>query len=38
MLALNISDDIKDVKTSEDISSLYSFNSIVVDKLLMNNG
>ncbi len=36
MLVLNISRDIKDIQSSEDLSSLFSFNSIEVDKLLTN--
>jgi len=37
--ALNIAKDIKDVETSEDLSSLFSFNSIEIEKLLpiLNN-
>ncbi|WP_195552971.1 hypothetical protein [Bacteroides eggerthii] len=33
-LALNIARDIKEVDTSEDLSSLFSFNSIEIEKLL----
>ena len=33
-LALQLSEHIKDVQSSEDISSLFSFNSIEIDKLL----
>ncbi len=33
-LAIQLSEHIKDVQSSEDISSLFSFNSIEIDKLL----
>lgn len=34
-LAIRLSEDIKDVQSSEDISSLFSFNSIALDKILL---
>lgn len=36
-LALRLSDSIKDVQSSEDISSLFSFNSTIVDELLLTD-
>lgn len=34
LLALSLVKDIKDVETSEDLSSLFSFNSIDIEKML----
>lgn len=36
MLALALSEKVKDVYSSEDLSSLFSFNSVLLDKLLTN--
>ena len=34
-LAIQLSEHVKDVQSSEDLSSLFSFNSIAIDKILL---